>query len=696
MLTGSITIVGRGTHGVQVGDYITVSLATPKTQQTSFLATGALTVPMIEQALDKLTNVDKELTLSDASALHFPVGDPASSILTSDRKGNVLAFDSNGSPTYLVPATVPFGSFFAQASSVAAMKALVYTSSTTGALIQLLGYYVNGDGGGGQFYVDKADTTTADNGGTVIVAADGTRLKAIWSGACNVKRYGAKGDGVTDDAAAINAAIYDVCKFTWRGTTRSTELGSTPGAVYFPAGRYRVTSKLLLAPGMRLFGDGTGNFFTEFGANNCSSIFVDYPSANYTDYALDTANYNASGTRVSNVLAHGDDSSNAVLAFCEHIVLENLHIIGTKLCSGLNLAGVPLLRIKNCRIANFVTGIRISACWGGGINDTYIAGFTFRGISTYADINGLNFNNVYLTGVGTSGRYNPSVNGHDAGEAPASSHWTVADNNSKTCGIYSYYGYLTGQGIIIESVDVAISSNLSHHLFTGIYCEGINNRFLQTFGSGFAQSQYEINAYRVSSNSNIIWSEQSQTYIRNMADYYSQGDFNHLYEAVFSGNNRLCYPIVDGFTHKNSGENAGTDGSSLFQKCTAMMEFGLWSPVLKFGGTASFTSVNGGYFQKIGNVVTCFITITTNNAPSGTGAATIAGLPYVISNQQNDAGAGSLSFVYNTGSLTKGAQLYANAYESSGEIQIGGATHANFPNTNPVIVGVFTYTTLNP
>src|SRR5215813_3304954 len=58
-------------------------------------------------------------------------------------------------------------------------------------------------------------------------------------------RFGTKGDGVTDDTAAIQKAIDSVAD-----TTRQ-------GIVFIPTGHYRLTHTLYVWPGVRLIGYGT-------------------------------------------------------------------------------------------------------------------------------------------------------------------------------------------------------------------------------------------------------------------------------------------------------------------------------------------------------------------------------------------------------------------------------------------------------
>jgi len=88
----------------------------------------------------------------------------------------------------------------------------------------------------GSFQHDPEDTTSADNGGTIIVGADGRRWKRDFSGAVLPEWFGAVGDGVTDDLAALIAAGNVA-----RTTTRKVQFA---GKRYFVSDTFPVYSRV--------------------------------------------------------------------------------------------------------------------------------------------------------------------------------------------------------------------------------------------------------------------------------------------------------------------------------------------------------------------------------------------------------------------------------------------------------------------
>ena len=116
-----------------------------------------------------------------------------------------------------------------QVQSFDNIASLRLTSGTTQAnSAQTLGYYSAGDGGANEFYWSSTSTAT-DNGGTIIkptsVSGAG-RWLAIDAYTINVRQFGAKGDGSTDDTTAIQAAI-------------NVSYGKT---LYVPAGSYYINT----------------------------------------------------------------------------------------------------------------------------------------------------------------------------------------------------------------------------------------------------------------------------------------------------------------------------------------------------------------------------------------------------------------------------------------------------------------------
>lgn len=90
---------------------------------------------------------------------------------------------------------------------VDSINALRSLSSVLYSRAFVTGYYAPHDGGGGAYQYDPSDTTSADNGGSIIVALDGARWKLQFVDEVNVAQFGAKADGTTDDTTAFVNAI---------------------------------------------------------------------------------------------------------------------------------------------------------------------------------------------------------------------------------------------------------------------------------------------------------------------------------------------------------------------------------------------------------------------------------------------------------------------------------------------------------
>ncbi|WP_443748150.1 carbohydrate-binding protein [Asticcacaulis solisilvae] len=141
---------------------------------------------------------------------------------------------------------------------------------------------ISAKGIAGTFYRDTADTTSSDNGGTVIVAGT-VRWKRIFNGAYDVRWWGAACDGSTDDYTALVNCIDAV-----------DALGG--GKIFIP-GTLRHTQKLIIGNGAGTtqstkhhritftgLGSGLGADFTNVENNGPSRLLYD-PASVVSDYA---------------------------------------------------------------------------------------------------------------------------------------------------------------------------------------------------------------------------------------------------------------------------------------------------------------------------------------------------------------------------------------------------------------------------
>lgn len=133
---------------------------------------------------------------------------------------------------------------------IATIAALRLATSTTLASTQCMVHSYTGTTtkGGGRFVYVSGDTTTLDNGGTVIVDASSRRWyrEGGRDDALNVAWFGALGDGTTNDTTAFTNAF--------------NAMRVAGGVVYVPTGKYVLASNIAVAMGagasFSMFGDG--------------------------------------------------------------------------------------------------------------------------------------------------------------------------------------------------------------------------------------------------------------------------------------------------------------------------------------------------------------------------------------------------------------------------------------------------------
>lgn len=142
--------------------------------------------------------------------------------------------------------TTPGGFPHVVGAVVANIAALRNQTVAAGYNTRVKGYYTDGDGGGGYFYPVTTGGPYTDNGGTIITPG-GASSSSAWlrfvDDPYNIRWFGAKCDGTTNDTAAFTAAI--------------ALIGSNPATLVIP-GPSKIASNLT-------FGAGTTLSFTQSG-----------------------------------------------------------------------------------------------------------------------------------------------------------------------------------------------------------------------------------------------------------------------------------------------------------------------------------------------------------------------------------------------------------------------------------------------
>ena len=302
---GTVTYPLSGSP-IAAGTYLTIERIVPFTQLTSISNQGDFYPQAVERALDTLEMQIQQVDFVAARAIAINPADASLATplpIASVRASQYLVFDSQGNPTTGAPvagatvssamqpvvaaATIPEALLLA--SAVAYFPTIAALRTHSGAAptaIWVEGYAAGSDGGEGLFYASSTDTTSADNGGTIIVDGSGIRwYRAFSKSALNVLWFGADPTGAADSQPAFAAAL------------------AVSGNVYAPAGKYEMNSALAytLPNGIaacHLYGEGPDATILYWPGGQ--GLTVNMPSASNTVHIRDltfTAGVAGGGSR---------------------------------------------------------------------------------------------------------------------------------------------------------------------------------------------------------------------------------------------------------------------------------------------------------------------------------------------------------------------------------------------------------------
>jgi len=207
----------------------------------------------------------------------------------------------------------------------------------------------------------------------------------------SVKDFGAVGDGVTDDTAAIQAAIDSLPSATSEYDPARYANGG--GTVYFPDGNYKITSPVVISHNITLLGSSSG------GSKISASANIDLIQIGYIDTGV--ADYGIVSPSVRNLQLDGGGAAEAAITNrygavsnpVTHGLFEDLAIYGCKV--GMHFFGGWNNTFRNIQIRSEDYNATTSEGIIGIIGETVTVGNTYgpSGHQVVAQVAAGGFNN---------------------------------------------------------------------------------------------------------------------------------------------------------------------------------------------------------------------------------------------------------------------------------------------------------------
>jgi hypothetical protein len=326
-----------------------------------------------------------------------------------------------------------------------------------------------------------------------------TTVQAKLRQTVSVKDFGAVGDGSTDDTAAIQAAINYITNTTWQGSVANMYLKGG-GTVEFPAGRYLVTSTILVGQHCRIVGTSTVGYDYPSGSGVTGSEII-ATFSNLNSWVFDSATYTSSGVLVPfKDVVSGAQFDSGGYNYTHGIELHNININCTnQIYGGVRLLGSPLCEVSKIGVVGSSVAFMSSACYRGDFSAlfslTYLYGFLSLADNNAVTVNGwfdMISNSQTITSSNRPTAFTSSDFGTGQGLNPAI--------YSYRCGLIAYYNNgFVGNAVTVEHWDIGrIYIAVAGFSENGMYTEScVTNSMALANVSGAINGLMDITSYAV-------------------------------------------------------------------------------------------------------------------------------------------------------------------------------------------------------
>lgn len=226
--------------------------------------------------------------------------------------------------------------------------------------IFILGYASANDGGGGQFWVSKGSSSST-NIGTSFPFTGGRLKRVIENSTVNVRMFGAKGDGVSDDTSAFQAAA------DW-----TDPVSGRAGTVCIPCGKYVIDSVRLTNGGQEWFAEGHQERGVDIETKSCVVLVHKVPATGDM-FELNKPGQGVSGApsfRIRGIVALGHPDANlknpVAITATDPFGTNRLQFTVSTSWRGFKMAGGSGYTTATATIAGDGTGATATATVSGG------------------------------------------------------------------------------------------------------------------------------------------------------------------------------------------------------------------------------------------------------------------------------------------------------------------------------------------